>query len=152
MKRLCCFFILMLPLFASAEKDKLCPHVDSFLKSVNSDQGESIELHTSWGSNFTDDSETALSAKRCIHRNQAAAKDLCNYLMKNTSTEFPGVNFKHILMCLSPDSKLPSSLNINSASISLDYGTEQRSIDVNLTLREDDKLGGWVLILESQGY
>ncbi|WP_445427534.1 hypothetical protein [Alishewanella sp. HL-SH05] len=148
--------LFLLPLMFSqsviAGSDDLCPHLKEFLSSVGVDQSASIELHTSWGANFKDDDGDVMAAKRCIHGNAASAKKACEYLMKNASTEFAGVNFKRFLLCLSPSTKIENSVQFSHAAVSLSFGSEDRGALLDLSLEEDEHIGGMVLKLEAEGY
>lgn len=145
-------FALMISQSVIAKEDDLCPYLHNFLQSIDIDKNATISLHTSWGSNFNDDTEDVFAAKRCVHNNVAAAKLLCDYLMPNSSTEFPGINFKRFLLCLSPKTKIDTSVQFSSGSVSLSYGTDDRGTLINLSLEEDKNIGGMVLKIEAEGY
>src|SRR5690606_16994973 len=120
------FIIFAIPLMYAhavvAESDELCPKLTDFLSSISVDQAASIELHTSWGSNFSgvdDDGEYVMAAKRCIHGDVPSAKKACEYLMSNTSPEFPGLNFKSFLLCLSPKTKIEKRVQFIHQAVSL---------------------------------
>ena len=137
---------------AIGEDDNLCRHLTRFAQSVAVNETAVIELHTSWGANFKDDPEEALTAKRCIHNNFPAGKAVCKYLMKNSSTEFSGINFKNILLCLDPKTKIDSDVYFNMASVSFSFGTDSRGALIELSLEKDENIGGMVLKLEADGY
>lgn len=143
---------LMLSHAAVAEDDELCPYLTNFFNSVKVDQVTSIELHTSWGSNFKGHDEDVIAAKRCLHGDISSAKKACEYLMDNTSTEFAGVNFKRFLLCLSPKTNIATDIQFSHAVVSLYFGNDERGARLNLSLEEDDDIGGMVLRLKAKGY
>jgi hypothetical protein len=154
MKYICIsiFALLLSQNSIADEKDDLCPILTKYIDSIGVDQKTTIELHTSWGSNFNDDSDDVFAAKRCIRDESSSAKELCSYLMKNSSTEFAGINFKRFLSCLSPKSKIDINVYVNLASIELSYGNEDRGASIELSLEDDEKIGGMVLKMEAEGY
>lgn len=150
--RICVIYFLTGFQLAFAGADKLCGYLDAYLKTIGPDKSSTIELHTSWGSNFIGESEEAFAAKRCIRDESPLAKNLCNYLMENSSTEFSGVNFKRFLMCLSPKTKIERDVSFEIAFVSLSWGTDERGSLIELSLKNDKKIGGMVLKLEAEGY
>ena len=148
--------IFLIPIMFSqsvvAGSDDLCPHLKEFLNSVEVGQSASIELHTSWGANFKDNDEDVMAAKRCIHGDVPSAKKACEYLMNNTSTEFAGINFKRFLLCLSPNTQIENGVQFSHALVSLSFGSKDRGALLDLSLEEDEHIGGMVLKLEAEGY
>ncbi|MFM9726304.1 hypothetical protein ACKI1L_37905, partial [Streptomyces scabiei] len=73
-----------------------------------------------------------MAAKRCIHGDVPSAKKACEYLMNNTSTEFPGINFKRFLLCLSPKTQIEKDVQFSHAAVSLYFGSEDRGALLDL--------------------
>ncbi len=111
-----------------------------------------LEFHTSWGGNFKDSAERAISAKRCNHFGYGPAESVCAYLIEHGATEFSGNNFKRAVMCLSPKTRLDSGLSVSGATMSLTYGSPDRGAHVSLEFSEDSQIGGMVLKLAADGF
>lgn len=137
---------------AAAVNDELCPYLENFLNSVEVEQTASIELHTSWGKNFKGETKDVMAAKRCIHAEMAAADDVCEYLMSNTSTEFAELNFRRFLKCLAPKTQIGNNIQFSHAVVSLSFGSEERGAYLELSLGYDKKIDGMVLKLDAEGY
>ena len=135
-----------------AENDELCSYLVNFLESVEVDQVASIELHTSWGKNFKGVLKDVTGAKRCMHNDIPTAKDVCGYILENTSTEFAGLNFKRFLKCLSPQTRIDDGIQFSHVAVSLYYGSEERGALLELTLEHDVQIDEMVLKLEAEGY
>ncbi|WP_222566002.1 hypothetical protein [Novilysobacter antarcticus] len=133
---------------AQAKTDSLCAPLREFVKSVRPDESKTFEFHTSWGRNFKDSAELAISAKRCNHFGYGPAEDACTYLMEHGATEFSDNNFKRAVVCLSPKTRFDSGLSVSDAVMSLSYG----SADVTLEFSEDSQTGGMVLKVAADGY
>ena len=133
---------------AQAKTDSLCVPLREFVNSVKPDESKTFEFHTSWGSNFKDSAELAISAKRCNHFGYGPAEHVCTYLMEHGSTEFSANNFKHAVMCLSPKTRFDSRLSVSGAVMSLSYG----SAHVTLEFSEDSQIGGMVLKVAADGH
>jgi hypothetical protein len=85
------------------ELDQTCPAIAAFANASTHSTVRSVELTNDWGGLFCkseDENEVAIACKTCKHGDDAASKELCAYLMENTSTEFPDGNFKRALACL----------------------------------------------------
>ena len=143
---------LSLPVTATAGTDPLCGPLREFVRSVQPGESKAIEFHSSWGGNFKDASEPAIFAKRCNHYGYGPAEAVCTYLMEHGAIEFSDNNLKRAVMCLSPKSRMDSGLSLNSAVISLTYGSPARGSRVNLEFDEDPQVGGMVLKLAADGY
>ena len=133
---------------AHAKTDLLCVPLREFVESVKPDERKIFEFHTSWGGNFKDSTELAISAKRCNHFGYGPAEAVCAYLMEHGATEFSDNNFKRAVVCLSPKTRLDSGLSVSRAAMSLSYG----SADVSLEFSEDSQIGGMVLKVAGDGY
>jgi hypothetical protein len=85
------------------EQDQMCPAITAFANASSDSTIRSVELTNDWGGRFCkseDENEVALACKACQHGDDAPSRQLCAYLMENTSTEFPDGNFKRALDCL----------------------------------------------------
>jgi hypothetical protein len=101
------------------EVDGLCPAIAAFANASNA--GNHVRLTTDWGGVYTkseDPDEWVMAAKACEHDGFAPGQSLCGYLLEETSTEFPAINYRRALRCLgvkisglSPtdDNRLPPS-------------------------------------------
>ena len=137
---------------AQTKTDPLCAPLRAFVESVEPDEGRALEFHTSWGGNFKDSPEPAISAKRCNHFGYGEAEAVCAYLMEHGAVEFAGNNLKRAVMCLSPKTRLDSGLSVSGAAISLTYGSPDRGANVRLDLSEDSQIGGMVLKISADGF
>ena len=133
---------------AQAGTDQFCIPLREFVKSVKPDETRTFEFHTSWGGNFKDSTELAISAKRCNHFGYGPAEAVCTYLMEHGATEFSDNNFKRAVVCLSPKTQFDSGLSVSSAAMSHSYGKS----DVSLEFSEDSQIGGMVLKVAADGY
>ncbi|MCT6699978.1 hypothetical protein [Rheinheimera sp. 4Y26] len=140
------------PVAAAAQSTEFCDVLRAFVGSVKPDETRQLVFRTSWGANFKDTPGAVLFAKRCEHGDYPAAKNVCSYLMEHASAEFAAVAVKKAIVCLSPASNLDEQLTINSASFSIYYGTQERGALVDISLSEDNKVGGMALKLVAAGY
>jgi hypothetical protein len=132
--------------------DGLCGPLRKFVESVKAGEERVLKFHTSWGSNFKDSAELALSAKRCDHNGYEPAKNVCAYLMQYGATEFSGNNAKEAVTCLWPQTHFTPRTQIHALSLSLNYGTDYRGSNVDVDYVEDKELGGMVLSITARGY
>jgi len=139
---------LWLPVTATAGIDPLCSPLRDFVRSVHPGETKVLEFHTSWGGNFKDSPAPVIFAKRCNHYGYGPAEAVCAHLMEHGAIEFSDNNLKSAVMCLSPKTRMAPSLSLNSAEISLTYGSSQ----VNLEFGEDPQIGGMVLRVAADGY
>ena len=79
--------------------DLMCDEIARFANSSSDHALHTVELETDWSGRFVADPDV-LAAKNCTHNTYPPGVALCNYLMKNTSTEFAVINFKRALTCL----------------------------------------------------
>jgi hypothetical protein len=119
---------------------------------VKPNEKREFTFRTSWGHNFNDDPEEALSAKRCEHGGFEPAKRVCDYLMGHGATEFSGNNVKEAVSCLSRKTRFAPGLEINSGAFSFSYGSDHRGALIDITFAEDDQVGGMVFRLRADGY
>jgi hypothetical protein len=108
------------------EPDDMCAEIAAFANASGDRTKRSVRLATDWGGVYTpkqDPDEFVMAAKDCAHDGYEAGKALCAYLLKNTSTEFPGINHRRALACIgrripgvSPtdDKRLPPSASSNT--------------------------------------
>jgi hypothetical protein len=132
--------------------DDLCAPLRRFVESVKPGETRVLKFHTSWGSNFRDSPEPALSAKRCEHSGYDPAKEACAYLMEHSATEFPGNTAKAAIACLSSKTRFASQSQLHAIALSVTYGTDERGDNVDISLTEDNELGGMVLSITVTGY
>jgi hypothetical protein len=102
------------------EVDGMCSAIASFANASDAST-HSVRLTTDWGGVYTkseDPDEWVMAAKSCEHDDFKPGQSLCGYLLEDTSTEFPSINYRRALRCLgvsvsgrSPtdDHKLPPS-------------------------------------------
>jgi hypothetical protein len=138
--------------FPAAAEDGLCKSLRSFIASVKPNETHVLRFRTSWGSNFNDEAEPAISAKRCEHGGYDPAKAVCDYLMAHGATEFSGNNAKSAVSCLSKHTRLAAGMQINSISVSFSVGTESRGSLVDIDFVSDAEIGGMVLSITADGY
>lgn len=91
-------------------------------------------------------------AKRCEHHGYGPAKVVCSYLITNGATEFSDNNAKAAVECLSTKTQFAPLTQLNTLSISFQYGTETRGALVDVNYSQDKELGGMVLSVVAQGY
>ncbi len=137
---------------AMAAAPDLCGPLSQFVAAVKTGEVKTVEFHTSWGSNFNDDPELALSAKRCNHFAYDPAQAVCAYRMEHGATEFPGNNRKREVMCLPKKTSFADLMNIDGLLLSFKYGTGQPVSKVEVKFAPDEELGGMVLSITASGY
>jgi hypothetical protein len=120
--------------------------------SVQPDETREFTFRTSWGSNFKDDPEPAIAAKRCEHGGYNPAKNVCTYLMEYGSTEFTGADVKDAVSCLSRKTKFDRRLSLYLASFHFSYGSDDRGALIDITFKEDPIVGGMAFRLVADGY
>ncbi|MBZ0225193.1 MAG: hypothetical protein K8F51_04370 [Comamonas sp.] len=78
-----------------------CAEIASFANSVDSSV-RSVTLTTDWGGRFTPQpaDRYILASKECDHGDYGPGRELCDYLLQNTSTEFASANLNTVLVCL----------------------------------------------------
>ena len=136
---------------AIAKTDPLCAPLRAFVASVKPSETKTFEFRTSWGGNFKDSTEPAISAKRCSHFGYGPAEPVCAYLMAHGAVEFSENNLKRAVMCLSQRTRLDPGLSIFGV-VSLTYGSDNRGAHVSLELADDAQVGGMVLRVAADGY
>ena len=85
--------IIGVPFIVSAQDDKLCEHLVSFASKTKIEKPLKVKLINDWD-NFS---------KSCEHNDTEEGKEFCNYLIKNTSTEFMSINLSRVLNCSKSD-------------------------------------------------
>jgi hypothetical protein len=107
------------------ERDDMCPAIAVFANAASADRDNSVRLMTDWGGVYyksEDPKEQVFYAKNCMHDAFEPGKELCKYLLENTSTEFPAMNYRRALECIgvksrghnSTDDRLPPSVTARS--------------------------------------
>jgi hypothetical protein len=104
-----------------SEVDAICPAIAAFANASTDATVHSVQLTTDWGGAYTkpeNPDEWVMASKGCEHGGFEPGRVLCGYLLEETSTEFPGINYRRALRCIgikmsgqSPtdDHKLPPS-------------------------------------------
>jgi len=81
--------IVGIPFLASAQVDKLCEQLIFFASKTTADKNLRVKLVSDW----------ANLSKSCVHNGSDEEKKFCDYLVKNTSTEFMNLNLTRIINC-----------------------------------------------------
>jgi hypothetical protein len=84
------------------EVDGMCAAIAAFANAPDAGN-HSVRLSTDWGGVYTkseDPDEWVMAAKRCDHSGFEPGKSLCGYLIEETSTEFPRINYRRALRCM----------------------------------------------------
>ncbi|RVT45311.1 hypothetical protein EMM73_13730 [Rheinheimera sediminis] len=151
--------IILMSSDAISEDDKLCGSLKAFVQSVAADTSQSLELQTSWGGGFKKEKESigkeeeiVLYEKRCNFHEYEPAEKVCDILMRSSSTEFPHLNLKRVLACLSPGTKFSKNMEIGAMSVSFDYGDDERGSFIYIDLGFDSTIGGNQLKIVAEGY
>jgi hypothetical protein len=132
--------------------DYLCAPLREFVESVKPHQSKTIIFRTSWGAEFKDSEEPSLAEKRCQHDGYDPAKLVCADLMAHGSTEFAGVNARRAVSCLSRETRFAPRLSVHLIAVSFVYGTPDRGSFVDISLTEDEVVGGMALTITAEGY
>jgi hypothetical protein len=139
------------------EIDAICPAIAAFANASTDAAVHSVQLTTDWGGTYTkseDPNEWTMAAKRCEHGGFEPGRVLCDYLIEETSTEFPGINYRRALRCIgvrvsgkSPtdDHKLPPKASSRHVS------GVRRGVSVTLSQTEGTETIPPTLTIEVQG-
>ncbi|MBH1556842.1 hypothetical protein I5U56_20760 [Stenotrophomonas maltophilia] len=82
-----------------AGRDPLCAHLLAFANSASIGTRPAIELVSDWSSFST----------HCTHGGTPAGRQFCDWLLPNTSSEFPTINIRRALACLAPGTRYAGS-------------------------------------------
>ena len=138
------------------EKDPLCAPLKAFVASVAEDQEQTIVFRTHWGGDFSDeakDDEDTLAAKRCERDpGHAPAVAACGVLMEEGAIEFSDANFRRVVTCLSPKSRLAKGISIHHAGYRFTVGDDDAGAFVTIDFEPDEKIGGMALRILVEGY
>ena len=137
------------PAFAA---DGLCEPLRAFAISVNPGETRVLKFHTIFGSNFKDRDQAGFGAKRCDPAGYEPAMAVCLFFMEYGDIQLPGYNAKLAIECLSKKTRFDVQAKVNSISVSLKYGTEDRGSLMSIELQENNELGGMVLTIAAKGY
>ena len=132
--------------------DTLCAPLRKFVESVKPHESKTIIFRTSWGTGFKDSEEPSFAEKRCQHDGYVPAKAVCTDFIAHGSTEFPGTNARSAISCLSRDTRFAPRLSLHAIAVSFSYGTDDRGSLVDISLAEDDAVGGMALTITAVGY
>lgn len=148
--------IVVLILIVSGEAvssdQELCSALKGFAHSVGIDESRSIEFQTSWGKNFKGEKEEVVFTKRCNFHEYEQAKKVCSALMGSSSSEFPYLNLKRVLTCLSPKTKFAKDMEIDNMAVSFYVGGEERGSLVEVSLGQEPSVGANQLKIVVEGY
>ena len=145
------FYMASQPTFAKA--DPLCEFLQEFVSSVSPNETREVIFNTAWGENFKDTNENTFGPqKRCTHSNYGPARALCSYLIEHGAAEFPGNNLKRTITCLSPKTTIDRELSLIDAEIHLYYGDKNSGASVQLSLKNDQTIGGTAMKIHVKGY
>jgi hypothetical protein len=125
--------IIGMPVIASAQDDKLCEHLISFASKSKVDKPLKVKFINDWA-NFS---------KSCEYYQTDEGKEFCNYLLKNTSTEFMSINLSRLLSCSVNDFNL-GSVHLNKLSGELSV-FETPELNQDITLNINFSIGGDVI-------
>ena len=132
--------------------DPLCAPLRKFVESVEPKQTKSLTFHTVWGGNFKGESRETIYAARCIDNGYAPAKAVCESLLKRSSKEFPSINVKRSLACLSPKTVFGTDLKLRQAEFEIDYGSDDDGSVVTVKFYEDLEMGSTALSISAKRY
>ena len=144
--------VALVPAAHAAPAPEFCKLLRAFVASVRPDETREFTFRTSWGSNFRDDPEPAMGAKRCDHDGYGPAKNVCAYLMEHGSTEFPGADVKDAISCLSRKTQFDRRLSLNLASFHFSYGSDNRGALIDITFTADPVVGGMAFRVAADRY
>ena len=99
---------------ALGPRDEMCLEIVRFANAGNGDP-QAVRLTTDWGGVWS--KEEVMFEKNCEHGGYGPGQKLCDYLMKNTSSEFAAININRALSCISAP-RIPES---SDAKIELRY-------------------------------
>lgn len=150
------FVLLLMPLQSAIAADPVCTPLRTFVESVQPKDSKTLDFRTSWGRDFKDATpdpgEIVLGAKRCEHHDDALAKAACDVLMDEFVIEFAGENFKRVVECLSRKTRFGDRLMVDYGAVSLTYGNDDDGAIVTIAFDDDEKVGGMLLKIATDGY
>lgn len=125
--------LIAMPSIASAQEDKLCVHLTAFASKSKVDKPLKVKLINDW----------AKFSQNCEHNETQEGKEFCNYLIKNTSSEFMNINLSRILTCSANDFNFGSS---HLKKISGEFSIfETPSLNQDITLNINFSIGDDVI-------
>lgn len=139
------------PVAQGSPPTELCKLLRVFAASVQSGETGEFTFRTTWGSNFKDAAEPAMSAKRCEHAGYAPAEKICAYLMQQGSVEFPGTTVKESVACLSRGTAFDRGLSLDRGAFSFPYGSAHRGTRIDIDFDADAEIGGMAFRLTVAG-
>jgi hypothetical protein len=86
-----------------AEPDSICSEIADFANASTDGLLHKVTLINDWGGvecSSNAEGEIYMYCKTCTHDKYGPGKQLCEYLMQHTSTEFSQLNFTRALGCL----------------------------------------------------
>ena len=108
--------IVSVLLSSFVHSEELCEKLISFSSNASTERTLEVKITNDWNT----------FSKSCEHNNTAEGKAFCDYLIKNTSSEFMALNLSRVLSCSG------SVVNFGTASID--------KINGDLTLHEVPQL------------
>ena len=82
----------------ASDQPQLCEQLQNFVQASTTQESH-VELSMFWGVR-TEGNRITLSERLCNHSDGKAEKQLCAYLLPNSSSEFPDLNFRRAVTCL----------------------------------------------------
>lgn len=116
---------------AIAAEDDLCAQLKIFA-SKSSEQNSEVRLKTFWGVRKFND-QLIWGEKQCKNDENPSSKQLCDFLLKHSSTEFPEMNFRRVLKCLQGKDPFDKNTSIKISDIELTF-YEVPSFDPNVVI------------------
>jgi hypothetical protein len=79
----------------------MCAELAAFANASHDLTTYSVDLKTDWGGQFEPKTPNTyvMAAKHCDAAGYSPGERLCDYLLQNTSTEFPEINLNRALVC-----------------------------------------------------
>ena len=120
--------------------DAMCPAIREFAAAQKDSEPHTVELQTEWGGGAD-----ILWTKHCDYGEYSPGKALCDYLMANSSVEFPQDNLGRALRCITKDPKkldmgvFTEFLHVRFFSSSVPGVPDNIGITLELTRDRDDR-------------
>ncbi len=128
-------------LVQAADQTPLCNQLRDFLHA-STKQTSHVELSMFWGVR-TEGNRIIMSERRCSNSGGDAEKQLCTYLLANSSSEFPSLNLQRAITCLQGYDPFAGKTRLIVRDIKLNF-YEPKLVDfpveVELELKSKDDL------------
>lgn len=119
-----------------ASETQLCEQLRHFA-NASSEREMHVELATNWGAKI-EGNRVSIGEKRCTHSGGEAEKKLCAYLLPNTSTEFPAINFRRVLKCVQGFDAFASKAHVQLRELKLAFektALADSAVEIELELK-----------------